>query len=195
MQRRNGYTLIELLTTIAIIGLITAIAVPQWQSLRRREAVRAAASEIRSIFRLVRGRAIARGANVGVKFTRDAYDWQYSIYDDADGDGVRNDDIQGGVDRRVTPQQYVIRGKELASISIPSLVRVDPDGDAVPPGASAVQFGSSTICSFSPLGEATPGTIYLADAGGLAYAVRIFGGSGRARLLRYNAQRRRWEQM
>lgn len=195
MRKTNGYSLIELLLTIAIIGLATAIAAPQWQAMRRRAAVRAAANEIRSIFRVVRSRAITRGANAGVKFTRGAYDWQYAIYDDGDGDGVRNDDIQRGVDRRVTSPRYVIRGRELATISIPAIVRVDPDGDAIPSNSSPVQFGSSTICSFSPLGESTSGTIYLADAGGLASAVRVFGGSARVRVLRYDAGRRRWEPM
>jgi type II secretion system protein H len=195
MGKKNGFTLIELLIVIAIIGLTTAIAVPQWQSLRRRAAVRAAANEIRSIFRIARSRAIARGANAGVKFTRGAYDWQYAVYDDGDGDGVRNDDIQRGVDRRVTAPRYMIRGPELASISIPASVRVDPDGALMPAGASPVQFGTSTICSFSPLGESTPGTIYLADAAGLAYAVRVFGGSAKVRVLRYDAPRRRWEQL
>ncbi len=194
-MRHRGFTLIELLITIAIIGLVTASAVPHWQSLRRRAAVRAAAAEIRPIFRQVRSRAIARGSNSGVKFTRGAAGWQYAIYDDGDGDGVRNDDIQRGIDRRVTASQYMIRGPELASISIPASVRVDPDGAAMPAGAAPVQFGTSTICSFSPLGESTPGTIYLADAAGLAYAVRVFGGTAKVRLLRYDAQRRRWEQL
>lgn len=195
MRKHNGFTLIELLITLAIIGLTVAIAVPNLQALRRRAAVRTAASEIRSIFRAARARAITRGANTGVKFTRGAYDWQYSIYDDGDGDGIRNDDIQRGVDRRVTAPQYMIRGAELASISIPASVRVDPDGAAMPANASPVQFGTSTICSFSPLGESTPGTIYLADAAGLAYCVRVFGGTAKVRVLRYDVQRKRWEQM
>ena len=194
MRKHNGFTLIELLITIAIIGLTTAIAVPNLQALRRRSAVRAAALEIRAIFRNARMRAITRSANAGVKFTRGAYDWQYAIYDDGDGDGVRNDDIRRGVDRRVTAPRSMIRGPELASISIPASLRVDPDGAAMPANASPVQFGRSTICSFSPLGESTPGTIYLADAAGLAYAVRVFGGTAKVRILRYDAQRKRWEQ-
>lgn len=195
MRKQNGFTLIELLIAIAIIGLATAIAVPNLQALRRRAAVRAAANEIRAIFRNARMRAITRGANAGVKFTRGAYDWQFAIYDDGDGDGVRNDDIQRGVDRRVTAPQFMIRGAELASISIPASVRVDPDGAAMPANASPVQFGSSTICSFSPVGESTPGTIYLADAAGLAYCVRVFGGTAKVRILRYDVQRKRWEQL
>ena len=194
-MRKRGFTLIELLIVIAIIGLFTAIAVPQWQSLRRRAAVGAAAGDIRAVFRIARSRAITRGANCGIKFTKGAYDWQYAVYDDGDGDGIHNDDIQKGVDRRIQGPLYVMRARELASISIPSVVKVDPDGAAFPAGASPVQFGASTICSFSPLGESTPGTIYLADAAGLAYAVRVFGGSAKVRVLRYDAQQKRWEQL
>jgi len=193
MARKNGFTLIELLIAIAIIGLVTAIAVPQWQSLRRRTAVRAAAAEIRAIFRAARSRAITRGSNAGVKFTRSGNDWQYAIYDDGDGDGIRNDDIQSGVDRRVTALRYACRGPELASIALLPSVKRDPDGDPILGGASPVQFNRSTICSFSPLGQATPGTIYLADSGDQEYAVRVLGGTARVRLLRYDAKRRRWE--
>lgn len=193
-MRHRGFTLIELLITIAIIGLITASAVPHWQSLRRRAAVRAAAAEIRPIFRQVRSRAIARGSNSGVKFTRGAAGWQYAIYDDGDRDGVRSDDIQSGVDRRVTPPRLVIRGPELAWVALPRSVRIDPDGDRIAPGASPVQFNRSTICSFSPLGGSTPGTIYLADSAGLAYAVRVFGTTARVRLLRFDPRRQRWEE-
>ncbi len=192
MRNRNGFSLIEVLIVVAIVGITAGVATPHAQSLRRRAAVRVAAMEIRAMFRAARMRAIATHANTGVKFSRAKGAWEFAIYDDGDGDGVRSDDIGGGTDRVVTPFRPVCRDPQLASIALPSFVTVDPDGDAVKRGSSPVQFGRSSICSFSPLGESTPGTVYLADSGGHAWAVRVFGGSARVRLLRYDATRRRW---
>ena len=80
----------------------------------------------------------------------------------------------------------------IAGIALLSTTIRDPDGDPLPPTAAAVQFGSSTICSFSPTGSGTPGTIYIADGAGQLCALRVYGASGRVRLLRYDAARRQW---
>jgi hypothetical protein len=44
------------------------------------------------------------------------------------------------------------------------------------------------------LGNGTPGTIYISDGIDQLYAVRVFGPSGRVRLLRYNSGNRKWEE-
>jgi type II secretion system protein H len=194
LRTKSGFTLIEVLIVIAIIGLAAGVATPHAQSLRRRAAVRATAAQIRSMFRAARSRAITRSANAGVRFTQSASDWQFAIYDDGDGDGIRTDDINAGIDRRVAKARNVSPEPALASVALPAVVTIDPDGASIKPGASPVQFGSSKICSFSPMGQSTSGTIYLADSGGQAYCVRVFGGSGRVRLLRYDSRRRRWEE-
>lgn len=193
MSRKNGFTAVELLAVIAIIGMSATIATPAFINLNRTRAVRAASSELRSIFQLTRGRAIATGRNAGVKFTKSGSDWYYSLYDDGDGDGVRNDDIKSGVDPLRRSAARVVLNARQASIAVPPLKIKDPDGDALTSASSPVQFNSSTLCSFSPVGEATPGTIYVSDRVGDVWAVRVYGGSGRVRVLRYNAGTKKWD--
>jgi hypothetical protein len=183
-----------MLTVASILGTLMLCSIPAFSMHRRRAAVRAAAAELRAIFNLTRSRAASRGMNAGVKFARAGNEWTYAIYDDGDFDGIRSDDIASGVDRRVRPAVVVLQtSRSAAGIALPGMAIVDPDGDRLLPTASPVQFGRSTICSFSPIGESTPGTIYLTDRDSDVYAVRVYGGSGKVRTLHYVPGLRRWE--
>lgn len=192
-RRSPGFTLYELLIAIAVIGLFVSISLPQLHAINRKAAVRGASTEIRNVFHLARSRAIARGASVGVKFTFDGVEWFYAVYDDGDGDGVRSDDIRSGVDRCFRPKQRLLpHATKYAAIALPSKALLAPDGGKLAPSSSPVRFGASAICSFSPIGESSPGTIYLTDDAGEVWCVRVYGGSARIRLLRHMGGKR-WD--
>jgi prepilin-type N-terminal cleavage/methylation domain-containing protein len=181
----SGYTITELLTVIAIIGMFSAIAMPGWLTLQRHAAVRAAAEELQSVFRGARMRAIASGRNVGVRFTKSGTDWMYALYDDRNGNGIKTAEINSGVDKIIARPKRVLNTVRYANIAAPSKTITDPDGDPLKPADSPVQFGSTAICSFSPIGGATPGTIYLTDGNGEIWCARVYGTSAKVRLLRY----------
>lgn len=191
-QASRGYSLAELLTVVAILGITVLVAVPAFGSLRRRSAVRVASYELRSVFHEARSRAIARHANVGVRFINVEGTWMLAIFDDGDGDGVKSDDILLGVDPVWSLPRHVLPESNLAQIGLLDETIKDPDGDKLPPTKSPVQFGRTQICSFSPMGESTPGTIYLTDRAGELYAVRVYGATAKMRIVRYDAARRKW---
>lgn len=193
-QGQSGAALIEITTVILIISLIVLVSVPAFGNLRRRSSVRSAAAELSSIFRKAQSRSISRSRSCGVKFTRSVTgEWFYALYDDGNGNGVRNSEITSGVDRLIQPPRRVEGQSRLATIGLPSKAVRDPDGELLQPTSSPVVFNTSTLCSFSPIGGATPGTVYVVDDADDLYAVRVHGGS-RVRTLRYDARTSRWAQ-
>lgn len=193
MSRHNrGSSLVELLTAFAIIGMIVLVTMPAFGNMRRRSALRAASAELRSIFNLSRSRAISAGVNCGLKFTQTNGIWEFAVYLDGDGDGVRTDDINKKIDRLLEPPRVVFPESRVVDIGMLPFSIKDPDGDPLPPSKAPVAFNRSTICSFSPLGESTPGTIYITDRGRELWCVRVYGATAKVRVLRYDQGKKKW---
>lgn len=184
-RRPNGYSITELLTVVAILGLFASTAMPSFLTLQRRAAVTAAADELRAIFRGCRMRAIASGRNCGVQFTKTNGVWMYAIVDDTNDNGIRTAEIANGTDRIIGRRKRVLETVRYASIGLPPQTIIDPDGEKLTPSSPPVRFGSSSICSFSPLGAATAGSVYLTDSRGEVWCARVFGVTAKVRLMRY----------
>ncbi len=147
--------------------------------------------------RLLRARmeAVRRSAMVGLQFTQtpDGH-YGYALYVDGNRNGVLADDIQHGIDRLIAaierlPDQFT--GVDFGAI--PALPAVDAGGK--PPGADPIHLGSGNIASFSAVGTATSGTVYIRGRRGSQYAVRIFGETGKSRLLKFEPKTGKWRQL
>jgi len=55
-----------------------------------------------------------------------------------------------------------------------------------------IRFNRSDLASFSALGAATPGSVYISDQRANLVAVRVTSRTGRVRLLHYDYKSRQW---
>ena len=70
MQRKEqGFTLIELMVTIAVLGIIASMAAPSMQNMIARQQLNTTARDLASIFSQARGQAAMLRKNVTVKFS------------------------------------------------------------------------------------------------------------------------------
>jgi hypothetical protein len=193
LPRSAGIVLPELLLWGLLVAYLLLMTVPGVMSLREAVAVRSAVHETTVAFFRARSYAISRAANVGLKFRKNGDRWEWSLYGDGNGNGVRTAEIASGVDRSLGV--YIPWSRNDVMPAIMTGTRV-PD-----PSASGryldriddpIRFNNSDICSFSPVGESTPGSVYLWDSRNRMAVVRVFGQTAKVRVLYYRRGERGW---
>ena len=188
----GGYSMIELLFVVGLIMTISAVSVPH--ILIGLDDYRAAAAARYVSTRLQRARmeAVVRSRAVAVRFNHATGDhYVFAVYVDGNHNGVTADDIGHGIDQVVSPAESIndaFPGIDFGAL--PGLPPVEPGG--VPPGDDSIRLGTSDSATFTASGTSTSGSVYLRGRTA-QYVVRIFGETGKTRVLRFNSRARRWE--
>ena len=190
MQQR-GSSLIEVVTTLALAGIVTAMSASSLTSLLHRRELRAAAAHVRGLLAVTNVTAQVRGRYRAIRFTQADGTWAYSIYEDGNDNGVSIDEVARGIDVRIAGPIPLIPPGVHASVDFPEPRPPDPD-TRDPIAGSPVQFGSSAMCSFSPSGTCTPGTLFLTDGDKLAAMVRCSGSGSNLTVAFYGMTRAAW---
>jgi type II secretory pathway pseudopilin PulG len=187
----RGYSLVELVFATGLVVTMSAVAVPQY--LTAIDEFRAAGATRYISARLQRARmeAVVRSTQVAVRFTEDGGGYGYAVYRDGNRNGVLTRDIQDGIDGLVAsmerlPEQFT--GVDFGAI--PGLPPVDAGGTA--PGTDPIRLGAGNLASFSAAGTSSSGTVYIRSRRGAQYAVRIFGETGKTRMLKFDLGTRKW---
>lgn len=95
MMRRDGFTLIEALVLIVVLGVLAAIAIPDFSRWGPDMRLKGAVRDLKSNMELSRLRAIRENANVVLAF--DTGNNSYIVFvDNGAGGGVANDFTQNG---------------------------------------------------------------------------------------------------
>jgi Tfp pilus assembly protein FimT len=178
----RGYTVLEIIFVALLIAVLAAVAVPQSSAALDRSRAWAAARYLAARMAAARSHAVMRSASVAIQFRPAGPDIAFQTFLDANSNGVRTRDIASRVD-------VALDDPTRLSDLFPG-VAIGLAGGAG--NSDPVRIGPTNLLSFSPLGTATSGTIYVRGHDGSQLAVRIFGATGRTRVLRYRSRTNEW---
>jgi type II secretory pathway pseudopilin PulG len=192
VRTHDGYTVIELLFGIGVMTTMAAMAVPSvlagLDDYRALGAVRYMATRLQR----TRMEAVSHQANAALRFVTVDGSYRYGVFLDGNGDGVRAADIADGTDTPIQAEEALSHQfKDVDFGALPGLPPVDPSSP--PPGSDPIRFGAADSVSFTPLGTATPGSLYILGPRSAQYCVRVMGETGRTRILKFNVRRWQWD--
>ncbi len=187
----SGYSFIELAFATAIIVTIGATAVPQTVS--SVDAYRAAAAARYLAGRMQRARmeAVARSAEVALRFSDSGAGYAFETYLDGNRNGVLTHDIQRGVDPSIGGPERLV--DNFPGVDIGVLAGLPPvDAGGAPPGSDPLKLGVSNILAFSAIGTSSSGSVYILGPRRNQFVIRIYGETGKTRILKFNRSLNQW---
>lgn len=195
-RSEKGFQLVELVVCVWILSVFLALAAPPLFRFSAETRLRLAAEEIVAALQRARWLAARRGMNVAVRFRfQPGGAATYSLYRDGDGDGVLNRDIEAGADPEVAPPRRLDQIGRRVGIGLPGRPVRDPGEPRVllRRGDDPIRFNRSDLASFGPLGTSTPGSVFVTDGGGGVAAVRVYGRTGKVKVIVYDFEEEVWK--
>ena len=186
-----GYTLVELVVATAIVATTAAIATPHVLGAADDVSTLAAARYVAGLLQQARVEAVRRRADVGLRFVTVGASYAYTPYVDGNANGLRTRDITNGTDLPLRPSERLIDAFPSTDFgALPGLPAVDTS--SAPPGADPIRLGSGNLLTFTSTGTSSSGSLYVRGRRDAQYVVRVFGETGRVRVLRFNRANRQW---
>jgi hypothetical protein len=186
-----GVCLIDVLAATGLIVTLSVIALPNIMAAVDDFRTAGAARYLSTSLYRIRMEAVARTASTALRFEHAGPTYRYSVVVDGNRNGVLARDIERGIDVEIrAPEQLSDRFTGVDFGALPELPPVDPSSS--PPGADPIRIGTSNMITFTPRGSSTPGSLYVRGARNAQYAIRVFGDTGRTRVLKFDPARRVW---
>ena len=185
----RGLALIDALAATGVSLVMAAMVVPVVGGTLDREHVMIGAQYLAAQAQRARLESLRRGASVAVRLEQLDGRTAIQLFVDGNGNGVLQKDIDRRLDPALTVAEWLDdRARGVAARINQSIVDVGAGG-MMAAGDDPLRVGNSSLLSFSPTGGAT---VYVAATRGPQMAIRIFGATGRVRILMFDAQARQW---
>jgi Type II transport protein GspH len=192
MTMSTGYSLVELTFALGLATTLSGVAIPSVlngiDDYRTAGAVRYMATRIGR----VRTEALARSANVALRFSTTPAGVSYTTYVDGNGNGVKTLEIGQSIDWALGPAEHL--SDNFTGVDFGVLPGLPPvDSGSAPPGTDPIKLGASNLLSFSPMGTSSTGSLYVLGRGTAQYVIRVMGATGRVHVLMFNVRTRQWK--
>jgi hypothetical protein len=188
----RGVALIDVVAAVALGVVMTGIAVPVIGGTLERERTIVGAQYLAGQLQRARLDSLKRARSVAVRFELVGGRTRFTVFADGNGNGVLQKDIDRGIDPALTPPAWLDDQARDLSLRINQPITDVAGSTTLAPGDDPLRIGNTALVAFSPLGGATSGTLYVAAQRGPQMAVRVFGGTGRVRVLMFDAPTRLW---
>jgi hypothetical protein len=135
--------------------------------------------------------ALSRTRDTAIRFVSTGSTYAFTVYADGNRNGVRTTDIQHAIDVAIAPVERLsdqFPGVDFATL--PALPPVVPDEP--PPGDDPIRLGAGNLATFTSSGTSSTGSIYVLGRGRAQFVIRLFGQTGKIRVLKFNLQNRTW---
>lgn len=198
LSRRKGFdaargaALIDIVVATSLIVVMTAIAVPVVGGTLERERTIVGARYLAGQLLRARLESLKRARAVAVRLEVFGGRTQLRLFADGNGNGVLQRDIDRGIDLPLTPLAWLDDQARDLSLRVNQAITDVASGDPIAAGEDPLRIGNTALLTFSPLGSATSGTLYVAAHRGPQIAIRVFGATGRVRVLMFDSRTREW---
>lgn len=140
----SGFTLLELIVTISIAGILMAMAIPSFNDMIRNSRLTTYANEMVTSLNLARSEAVKRGVSVSVRKSSSVTGctptyWStcgWNVFVDNDADGTLDTGEEVLRTYPALPSPYTLTGNN----NFVNFIRYQPDG-------TSNQMGSFAICA------------------------------------------------
>lgn len=157
----DGFTLIELMITIAILAIVVTIAMPSFSTMVRNNGVTTVADDLFSSLQIARSESVNREVSMTVAQKSTGWQTGWDVFEDKDNNGVFNNGTDTMINAYTTTNSQVIVTPQ-GKVSTNTTILYTPTGRTLQKYDEVNDYFSVTVANATDI---TPRCVFLSTTG------------------------------